>query len=1023
MARTNTLANFLTDVANAIRTKKGTQATISASTFDTEILNLPSGTYQTKNITISANGSQTITPDQGYDAIDEITITTQVPQKQLQSKTYNFTTNQTIELTPDTGYDGFDIITLTINVPSSQINNQDKTITQNGVYTADQGYTGLGTVNVNVSGGDVPVKLFTTEQEMEADPNPEEGDLALVYGSSLTNWDGTTPITSLTFPSTVVLSTAYTDNAWIYGSAYGPSSRIQLNGSIDNSGMYITIDMMYDYKNIEYTSSDGITYTKTSGDDTVVFSDTPMQFDMWEWDAVCGNFMKTGGLYYGGLYEYGPYTDVSKFKPVMRESIILDGLTATWNGTYKNELIEKSMLISIANTIKEDIGSGWTKTIYACLKDNKWNIFFPQAQYEGVNDMYIYCITCMNNNNVLTPVGIGSNQSSSTSGNPKTKPPRRFEVDLVNQTYVDKGIVSVTEYHGTSYYFSYADLLPDSIMYVLNLSEGTVTKSPNVIVYLDTTSHFISSPAYETNYTYDKYLIAPTQLTLADPAQILTDIIGYGSGGIIEGDGSINTTILNNTSSEYFMNKYLNLSPVISTKVYDYNLFTSNITLNEAIYCKETSTSVNHTVSIQKLLSEPVITSTSSNPEAIYFINRAGTRIAYVDFTNKEIKVCDIVTKEVLGSTSYLYDYRQITYIDDGIYYMYKDTNYYVYKKLDMNTLSVTTVITTDIPASRSIDRANYGTCTVALKNRYLIGNPYSTASSTTYRALWLYDTVTGYSGIIDSYSNTGNTSDIYCCTDESSVNNNLYVFRSYRNTSGTRYSIGYRYDLVNHTKTQLYNANLGSSSWGPNPTVGSVGWVANNYVYYCGGRSTLYGGTPYTYKYSLSTGLGTSLVSDVSTLYLSNLNPTQYYSVTKEPDITIGEKSLANYKICYGSTLQLVNDILVLSNTTTHYLPMNIAVQNVQLISVGDYIYYNGNTILLPEKYELSDVTDFDIMIFNTKNKLPDATEDNKSYAMVLYNYANTIDAIPENNSSGNSDGEDIIEPETPNPDEGEWT
>ena len=43
MARTDTLGNFLTDVAEAIRTKKGTSETIQASQFDTEIANLPSG--------------------------------------------------------------------------------------------------------------------------------------------------------------------------------------------------------------------------------------------------------------------------------------------------------------------------------------------------------------------------------------------------------------------------------------------------------------------------------------------------------------------------------------------------------------------------------------------------------------------------------------------------------------------------------------------------------------------------------------------------------------------------------------------------------------------------------------------------------------------------------------------------------------------------------------------------------------------------------------------------------------------
>ena len=43
MARTNNLTNYLTDVADAIREKKGTTDTIPASSFDEEIKNLPSG--------------------------------------------------------------------------------------------------------------------------------------------------------------------------------------------------------------------------------------------------------------------------------------------------------------------------------------------------------------------------------------------------------------------------------------------------------------------------------------------------------------------------------------------------------------------------------------------------------------------------------------------------------------------------------------------------------------------------------------------------------------------------------------------------------------------------------------------------------------------------------------------------------------------------------------------------------------------------------------------------------------------
>ena len=117
MARTNNLTNFLTDVADAIKTKKGVVENIPAANFDTEILNLPSqGNYEEKVINISQNGTQVVYPSSNYDAISQLNINTAVPEKQLQMKTYNFTQNANLQLTPDNGYDGFNAINLTINV-------------------------------------------------------------------------------------------------------------------------------------------------------------------------------------------------------------------------------------------------------------------------------------------------------------------------------------------------------------------------------------------------------------------------------------------------------------------------------------------------------------------------------------------------------------------------------------------------------------------------------------------------------------------------------------------------------------------------------------------------------------------------------------------------------------------------------------------------------------------------------------------------------------------------------------------
>ena len=55
MARTDSLSNFLTDVANAIKTKKETTDNIPAQNFDTEILNITSGEIDTSDATAIAS--------------------------------------------------------------------------------------------------------------------------------------------------------------------------------------------------------------------------------------------------------------------------------------------------------------------------------------------------------------------------------------------------------------------------------------------------------------------------------------------------------------------------------------------------------------------------------------------------------------------------------------------------------------------------------------------------------------------------------------------------------------------------------------------------------------------------------------------------------------------------------------------------------------------------------------------------------------------------------------------------------
>lgn len=129
MARINNLTNFLTDVASAIKTKKGSETSIPAANFDTEILSLPSGgTYQTKSININNNGNYNLLPDTGYDAMSEVTIS--------------------VAISP---------------------NLQDLTLTQNGTYSAGQGYDGIGQVIVNVPGAENLDPVLTAQEQKLAE--------------------------------------------------------------------------------------------------------------------------------------------------------------------------------------------------------------------------------------------------------------------------------------------------------------------------------------------------------------------------------------------------------------------------------------------------------------------------------------------------------------------------------------------------------------------------------------------------------------------------------------------------------------------------------------------------------------------------------------------------------------------------------------------------------------------------------------------------------------------------------------
>lgn len=87
MVKIDNLTDFLTGVAGAIRTKKGTTAPIDPQDFESEIGSIDTAKpEQNKTLTVTSNGTQTVKPDTGK-VLSNVTVVTNVPATPTEEKT------------------------------------------------------------------------------------------------------------------------------------------------------------------------------------------------------------------------------------------------------------------------------------------------------------------------------------------------------------------------------------------------------------------------------------------------------------------------------------------------------------------------------------------------------------------------------------------------------------------------------------------------------------------------------------------------------------------------------------------------------------------------------------------------------------------------------------------------------------------------------------------------------------------------------------------------------------------------
>lgn len=158
--------------------------------------------------------------------------------------------------------------------------------------------------NLPEAGGSGGIKQFSTIEEMQADPNAKEGDLAIVYRNEVQNATVDSKFQVATFPDTVVLDNAMTDYAEVRYRAVDSSKMFDCWGQFDSSRFMMDCYTESGSIRIQYTSSDGITYTRTDTTGNPVDFGTEIYYERTEmWNDAIGKFIQVGGNVFEGLYE------------------------------------------------------------------------------------------------------------------------------------------------------------------------------------------------------------------------------------------------------------------------------------------------------------------------------------------------------------------------------------------------------------------------------------------------------------------------------------------------------------------------------------------------------------------------------------------------------------------------------------------------------------------------------------------------------------------------------------------------
>lgn len=410
----------------------------------------------------------------------------------------------------------------------SVINNQDKTITSNGIYNADAGYTGLGTVTVNVpSSGGGDVKLFTSIVNMQADPNPQIGDKAVVYNSTDGNYFNVgVDAQYFSCPNVVDLNEAVVSTTTINvrnndSSSYYPTGTITLTPTSFELVTSANPVLGTTYSKVTYTSEDGVTYTRTDSGDEVISTGNKIHVapdSVSTFTENMGKFMIIKNYDFEGFYEYRNEMDTDSLALFITSSGAYDTTTTGWLDIYTKmkgtkfyispEKGAKIKAYCSANQAAAFVDQAKNKAYFMTAptaSTNKPSVeIFDYSVYivpgENYNTLTLTCLDL--NTDVITTKEITLTSVQLPSGETRNCYDASSDIDL------------------TYFVGAYTGFGSDRFIFYVGSDQGSLYWYPGIAPYVGNVS---------------KYRHARSQLTARNTDEINTGITAYGYNGVITG--------------------------------------------------------------------------------------------------------------------------------------------------------------------------------------------------------------------------------------------------------------------------------------------------------------------------------------------------------------------------------------------------------------------------------------------------------------------------------------------------------